>query len=466
MPVDRRAFLSASAITALTVSGASWAARAGASPILPTQMPAPQTGVRLDPRAFGAKGDGRAKDTPAVQQALDRCAVLGGGEVVLAGGVFRVGSLRIGSNTSMRIEKDAVLKGSDDLADYPVIQVRWEGRWISGHAALLWAQDARNIRLTGGGRIISSSAFAGRIAPSGLRHPALLEWIEVRGLTVSDLSTEQGDMWSIHPVYCEDASFSRLLVHGGADGIDIDSCRRVLVEGCSFDTADDCISLKSGRGMEGATIARPTEDVTIRDCIFRDSRWACIGIGSETSGGIRNVLVERCRFEQAYTFSIYIKSRPGRGAFIEHITMRDLEVTQAGQGFLRLNFLDSGKQDQVPVPGLEGIPRVGGFIFERVNIRSVPILVDGVNIHPDKPLSGFVLRDLHGVSERGIALANMRDVSLENISVKVSKGPLLTLAHVTGKGLEGAVTGKDVPRPADVQTTMPFQLGMDAGRPN
>jgi polygalacturonase len=467
MPADRRSFLSASAVMALAVSGLSpLRARGQAAPVLPAPPSTPHTGVRLDPRSFGARGDGSVKDTLAVQQALDRCAVLGGGEVVLTDGVFRVGTLRIGSNTTLRIETGAQLTGSDELADYPVIPVRWEGRWVSGHAALLWAQDARHVQLTGGGHIAGSTAFRGRIAPTGLRHPALLECVDVRGLTVSDLSTEQGDMWSIHPVCCEDARFSNLVVRGGADGIDIDSCRRVLVEGCSFDTADDCISLKSGRGMEGAAIARPAEDVTIRDCTFRDRRWACIGIGSETSGGIRNVLVERCRFEQAYTFSIYIKSRPGRGAFIENITMRDLDVAGAGQGFLRLNFLDSGKQDQFPVPGLEGIPRVGGFTFERVRVRNVPVLVEAVNIHPDRPLDGLILRAITGESGRGIALANMRGVVLEDIGVKVASGPLLTIAHVTGQGLQGAVTAAPPPRPADVTASAPFTLGAGVAPPN
>lgn len=306
-----------------------------------------------------------------------------------------------------------------------------------------------------------------RLSEAGLRHPALLEFIGVSGLSVTDLITEQNDMWSIHPVYCDDALFRGLTVRGNADGIDVDSCRRVAIERCDFDTVDDCISLKSGRGMEGMTIGRPTEDVTITECVFRDQRWACIGIGSETSAGIRRVLVERCQCLRAGTFAIYLKSRPGRGAFIQDIVMRDLEVSGAKDGFLRLNFLDSGKQDQFPVPARDGIPTVRNFTFERIRVRDVPTLVEAVNVHPDKPLEGFVLREISGTSTRGMRLANMREVVLDGIRVNVAEGPKLATSNVRGRGLEGAVALPPTPRPAPVEAAdSPYRLGMTTGTPN
>jgi polygalacturonase len=465
MRSDRRKFLLAAGLAPVV---ASLPCRATAvRPRLPIPVAPKDNGYQIDPRELGATGDGIGKDTAAFQQALDRCAVMGGGEVVVSPGTYLVGALRIGSNTRLRVGEGATLQGSADLSDYPIVQVRWEGRWIPGHAGLIWAQDARNIALSGKGRIAASMDIQGRVARSGLRHPALMEFVEVRGLSVTELRTEQNGMWSIHPVYCEDAVFRGLIVNGKADGIDVDSCRRVVIDRCSFDTVDDCISLKSGRGMEGNLIARPTEDVTITDCVFRDKRWACIGIGSETSGGIRRVLVERCKCLQAYTFAIYLKSRPGRGAFIEDITMRDLEVSGAGQGFLRLNFLDSGKQDQFPVPGREGIPTVRNLTFERIRVDEVPVLVEAVNVHPDKPIDGFTLRGLTGSAGRGIALANMRRVTLEGIEVNVSSGPRIAAANVTGRGIDGAaaLTPPKAPPPV-VPSSPPYRLGMVSGKPN
>ena len=125
-------------------------------------------------------------------------------------------------------------------------------------------------------------------------------------------------MWSIHPTYCENVTATNLSIHsvgGNGDGIDVDSCKHVRIEHCDFDTGDDCIAIKSGRGMEGLRAGRLTEDVLISDCTMSDSIFACIGIGSETSGGIRGVRIEHCKFNRAQTFAIYVKSRPGRGAF-------------------------------------------------------------------------------------------------------------------------------------------------------
>ena len=121
------------------------------------------------------------------------------------------------------------------------------------------------------------------------------------------------------------------------------------LKSCDISTGDDCVALKSGRGMEGYRAARPTEDVLISHCTMADSNFACIGIGSETSGGIRGVRIEHCVFTHARSYAVYIKSRPGRGAFIEDISGSDLDVTSAPGGFLRVNLLNSGIQDPEPV---------------------------------------------------------------------------------------------------------------------
>jgi polygalacturonase len=426
-----------------------------------------KAGVKLNVKDLGAKGDGTTKDTLALQQALDRCSVLGGGEVIAPAGEYLTGALVLRSNTTLRLEEGASLMGSPDIADYPMTQVRWEGRWIKGYGAFLSAQNAENITIIGKGKIIASPTIKGRVVhadgspmvytrpPAGaprnpdgptsvarqdiIRHPALMEFTYCKNLLVQDVFTQGNDMWSTHPVYCENVTFRNVAVHSGADGIDVDSCKHVVIDGCEFVTRDDCISLKSGRGMEGNMIGVVCEDIKISNCTFSDAVWACIGIGSETSGGIRNVLVEHCKFLGANTHAIYIKSRPGRGAFIEDITMNDLEVLNTKLGFLRINILNSGLQDPNPVPGLDGIPTIRNYKFSNIRVTDVPMLVQADEIHADKPLDGFSLTSVTGTCGKGILLANMKRVELKDIKVTGFSGPLLSTRNVSGKGLDGAV---------------------------
>lgn len=420
--------------------------------------------VILNVRDFGATGDGTTKDTVAIQQALDRCWVLGGGEVLVPAGSYLMGAIALKSNTLLRLDKDAILLGTPDFADYPVMQVRWEGKWIPGHVGLIYAIEANNIGVVGPGKIMGHHALGGRPnAENPLRHPALIEPIGCSNLRFEDFSTDYFRMWCLHPTYCENITIKNLTIRstgGNGDGIDIDSCKHVRIEGCDINTGDDCISLKSGRGMEGYSLLHTTEDVHISNCTFADSIFACIGIGSETSGGIRNVRIEHCKFTYAKTHAIYIKTRPGRGAFIEDIVVDDIDVAGMEGGFLRFNLLGSGLQDQNPVPGDEGIPTVKNFHFSNVRVKDVPVLVEGTSVHPNKPLDGFSLVNVTGTCAKGISLANSKKVKLRDIHVTGFSGPLLSVSNVTGTGLEGAVTidPPKLPEPVPVPT-QPYKIG-------
>ena len=416
--------------------------------------------VILNVKDYGATGDGKTKDTVALQQTIERCSMFGGGEVVVPAGDYLTGALELYSDIVLRLEEGATLNGSPDVkTDYPLRQVRWEGHFMRAYIGFISATDAENVGIVGPGKIIATPAIRGRLEQgTGMRLPPLLEFINCKNVNVENLYTEQTGMWSIHPLYCENVTFKNVVVKSGADGIDVDSCKHVTIDGCDFETTDDCISLKSGRGLEGYTIARPTEDVHISNCTFKDRVWACIGIGSETSGGIRGVHVEHCKCLQAGTFAIYIKSRPGRGAFIEDIYMNDLEVSGATLGFLRFNILNSGIADPPNlVPGDEGIPTIKEYHFSNIKVSDVPILVDGSSIDPKKPLEGFSLTNVTGTcgtipqpsaKPRGfpdkvpamITLAHIKHAALSGIKVTMGNfnGPLLATLDVTGTGLAGA----------------------------
>jgi polygalacturonase len=396
----------------------------------------------LNVRDFGATGDGKTKDTLSIQQTIDRCWVLGGGEVLIPAGNYLTGGIALKSNVTIRLDAEATILGSSDFADYPIAQVRWEGKWMKGHVGLIHALGADHIGIVGAGKIIGDPALGGRPnAQYPLRHPALIEPIGCTNIRFEDFSTSYRLMWSVHPTYSDHISIKNLTIRstgGNGDGIDIDSCKHVFIDGCDIETGDDCISLKSGRGMEGYTLMRTTEDIHITNCTLADTIFACIGIGSETSGGIRDVVIENCRFTKAKTFAVYIKSRPGRGAFIENIVCRNLDVSGTEGGFLRFNILGSGLQDENPVPGAEGIPTIKNFSFSNVRVNDVPVLVDGSSIHPNKPLQGFTLVDVKGSCKKGISLANIKNARLQDIHVTGYDGPLVSVYNVSGSGIDEA----------------------------
>jgi len=382
-----------SSATSRPITSVAATAPADTPPLLTAS--APGTRAAYNVRDYGAQGNGINKDTVAIQQAIDACAGAGGGEVFLPAGDYLSGSLDLKSYVTLRLDREATLLGSPDLEDYPLIQARWEGHMVPAHRALVSASNATNIAIIGLGRIAGDPTLGGRQMP---RRPCVIEPIECTGVHLEDITVTQARMWTIHPTFSDDILVKNVTIRstgGNSDGIDVDSCRHVRIEGCDIESGDDCIAIKSGRGQEGQRMARPTEDVLIRDCGFADDNFACIGIGSETSGGIRGVHIENCRFRYAKTYAIYIKSRPGRGATIEDIFAEHLDVHTAPGGFLRINLLNSGLPDAEPVPGEAGIPAARNLHFTNVLV-DCGTLVDAASIPGEKPLDGLELAHVTG----------------------------------------------------------------------
>jgi polygalacturonase len=186
---------------------------------------------------------------------------------------------------------------------------------------------------------------------------------------------------------------------------------------------------------DGARIGKPTEDVLISDCTLTGRRFAAIGIGSETSGGVRNVRIEKCKMTSR-KFGIYIKTRIGRGGVIENICGDDLEIL--GGGFLKINLTSAGNLNTAddPVAGLTGFPLGRNFNFSNVRVTDCPRLVDAKDISPQKPLENLTLADITGNCTNGISLANIRGAKLRGIQVTGCPGAFITLTNVQGSGLE------------------------------
>jgi polygalacturonase len=400
----------------------------------------PVTGRTLGVRDNGALADGKTKDTAAFQKTLDACAAAGGGTVIVPAGDYLIGSIHIGANTRLHFEKGATLIGSPDVADYPVMKVRWEGEWRDGHSALITAHDVDNVAITGDGVIQGPPLALAALRPNAngnVRGPSIFEPIDVHNLTLDGFSVKYQRMWSIHMTYCSDVHVNNLNIRSSqanGDGIDVDSCKNVLIENCDIDAGDDAICLKSGRNMEAVRIARPTENVTIKNCKLGSS-FAGLGIGTEMSGGVRNVSVSHCVFTRANgQNSIFIKSRTGRGGFMTDITFNDIECH--ARTIFAVDIVTKGVVGNEPVTGPDAIPTVKNISFTNVTAVDVPVLVDAKNIGLEKPVENITIKNLTGTARTGMTFANVKNLVLENIHPALTTPPLLTTTNTTGPNLD------------------------------
>ena len=385
-------------------------------------------------RDHGAVGDGKTVDTTAIQKAIDACAAAGGGSVLVPSGTYRSGSVFLRSKITLQLDKGATLLGSTSVADYPMTKVRWEGQMREGHSALIHAANATQIAIAGQGKIEGGDPLTPNRNPRG---PVLVEFLHCHDIRVEGVRLKNNGIWTLHPTFCTDIVVSGVSFEtqgANSDGIDPDSCQRMRIEDCTFSTQDDCIAIKSGKGAEGRRMALPSEDIAIRNCVFRGGH--SIALGSECSGGIRNVRIEHCRLEEGMKCGVRLKTNVGRGGFIEDIAIRDMDCKLSPAiTFFELLMKVGYNRDPEPLPGLEGITRMGDIRIE--DIRMQGGMVARVQGDADKPVKGLAINSISGRARRGLAISNANGVQLENLACEVEEGARVSITNVTGTGLEG-----------------------------
>ncbi|HKI70717.1 MAG TPA: glycosyl hydrolase family 28 protein, partial [Verrucomicrobiae bacterium] len=328
------------------------------------------------------------------------------------------------------------LIGSPDIEDYPVVGVRWEGEFREGHRALISASNASNVTIAGRGYIYGPPFNLSQLRDP--RGPTLLEFSECTNVTLDGFTTQYQRLWSIHPELCRHFVARNLIVRSvdlNGDGIDVDSCSDVLIENCSIDTGDDAVALKSGRGMAAVRLARPTEHVVIKDSSLVSSIFAGLAFGTELSGGIRDVRVEDCLISGGQN-GIFLKSRDGRGGYIEDVSGRNLLVYNSPT-FVGINLLDKGIKASDPVPGkIAKWTEMKNIHFEHIQVKNVRDLVLARDVPAERPIENLSFSDIGGNCRHAFTLANMTNVVLSQINVVGYHGPLVTKTNVQGKGLE------------------------------
>ena len=186
-------------------------------------------------------------------------------------------------------------------------------------------------------------------------------------------------------------------------------------------------------------LARPTQNVVIRNCTLHSSIYAALGLGTEMSGGIRDVKIENCTISGRQN-AIFIKSRDGRSGFMENIIGENLTVLKSPT-FIGMDLIKKGIQATEPVMGdVEKWAFVHNLAFNHIRVTNVTELVSAENVPAQRPVDGLTLTDITGTCAKGMTLANMTGVKLDGINVTGFAGPLLTIDNVKGEGLQGAAT--------------------------
>ncbi len=311
---------------------------------------------------FGAKAGGTTDCTEAIAKAIAACHEAGGGHVVVPDGTFLTGAIRLLSNVDLHLDDGAVLQFSTDVQKYlPLVRVRYEGVECMNFCPPIYAYGQENIGVTGRGTLDGGGAPAWSRATgtrrtidvtlpveqrlmgpgAGLR-PNFVVPYECKNILIDGLTIHNSPMWEINPVFCTNVTVRNLRIdsHGANnDGCDPDSCRYVLIEGCIFDTGDDCIAIKCGKDDDGRRVNRPTEFVIVRDCVMKDGHGG-VTLGSECTPAIRNVFVENCRMSSTQLNAVLrFKNTPVRGGIIENVFARNLDVGSVATGNSRAAFL-------------------------------------------------------------------------------------------------------------------------------
>jgi len=395
---------------------------------LRAQQPAPAQSLSV--KDFGATGDGKTKDTEAIQKAIDACAQAGGGEVNFPPGTYLTGSIVLKSHVHLTVPEGTTIQGSPDVADYPLGTARWEGMEKPAYQALIHADHAEDIAISGAGVIQGDPPIGPLRDP---RAPTLIEPIECTNVRLDGMTLHSNRIWTVHPTYCQDVAISNLVIQTtgwNGDGIDPDSCRHVTIDHCSFETVDDNIAIKSGKGQEGVKVARPCEDITITNCTFIKG-YCGVAFGSELSGGIQNVHIEHCTFQQGRA-ALYLKSRPGRAGYVQNVTADDLDA--GPEALLEIDTNYKSNPDSQGVAGPEGLTKFQGITITNARVSGKKAVT--ITATKENPADGISLSNITGTGVEPWVFKNATNVTLSDIHVTGFTKDFLKLENATGTGLD------------------------------
>jgi len=292
---------------------------------------------------FGAVGDGKTLNTVSIQSAIDQLAAKGGGTLVIPKGVFLSGAIFLKSGVNLHLDEGAVLKGSTDRKDYPKMRTRIEGHFEEWLPALVNADRADHLRISGSGTLDGNGApfwedFWARLKANpkttnlDVERPRLVLIQNSEDVRISGVTFKDSGFWNLHLYRCKNVLVEhvRFQVPDGVrcpstDGTDIDSCQDVTLRGCTYRVDDDCIALKGSKGpfAMGDKDSPPVEHIRVIGCTFERGHGV-LTLGSEATV-VRDVVVEKSRVAGPINL-VRLKLRPDTPQRYEDIHYRDITL--------------------------------------------------------------------------------------------------------------------------------------------
>ncbi len=411
---------------------------------------------------FGAKGDGTALCTEAFEKAFEALSKKGGGRLVVPQGVWFTGPIVLRSNIDLHLEQGAIILFSGDMSLYPVVETIYEGKTDRRCQSPITGKDLVNVAITGHGVIdgngqnwrplkkwkVTDKQWEKMTKNGGVMskkkdlwypsedhirlRPVLIQLMNCRNVMLQNVAFQNSPAWNIHPLMCENLIIDGITARNpfyaqNGDALDLESCRNALVVNSTFDAGDDCICVKSGKDAEGRKRGKPCENVVITGCTVFAGHGG-FTVGSEMSGGIRNVLMKDCQF-LGTDVGIRFKSTRGRGGVVENIFIDGISMYNIIEDAITFDLYYGGKSVTDDMDGIEQQSASARIVADETTPCFRDITIENIicrgasraiyfNGLPEQPITNVTLRNIHITADKEGEFHYCEGVKKENVVIK------------------------------------------------